>query len=93
MLGYGIDPASDVLIDALDRGRALMAAHVDACSTALDEAGTPLTLDDLAQVPGPLRQWRGAGPGDGPAGHHAQGEERRVAAAAGQPGATRLHGR
>ena len=49
VLGYGIDPASATLNAALDRGRNLMAAHVDTVLAALDVAGTPLTLDDLSK--------------------------------------------
>jgi predicted metal-dependent phosphoesterase TrpH len=49
VLGYGIDPASETLVAALDRGRALMAAHVEAVLAALERAGTPLTADDLAR--------------------------------------------
>jgi len=49
MLGYGIDPASSVLTSALERGRTMMAAHVDTVLTALEQAGTPLTLSDLSR--------------------------------------------
>lgn len=49
MLGYGIDPTNPTLTAALDRGRALMAAHVETVLAALEEAGTPLTADDLAR--------------------------------------------
>lgn len=49
ILGYGIDAASETLTTALDRGRQLMAAHVDEVLVALEAAGTPLTLDDLSQ--------------------------------------------
>jgi predicted metal-dependent phosphoesterase TrpH len=49
VLGYGIDPASEALTNALERGRSLMAAHVDRVLAALDEAGTPLTLEDLSK--------------------------------------------
>jgi 3',5'-nucleoside bisphosphate phosphatase len=48
ILGYGIDPANTTLTAALDRGRALMAAHVEEVLAALEQAGTPLTPDDLA---------------------------------------------
>ena len=48
VLGYGIDPANTTLTTALDRGRALMAAHVEEVLAALEQAGTPLTPDDLA---------------------------------------------
>ncbi len=49
VLGYGIDPNSPVLTAALDRGRALMAAHVEKVLAALEQAGTPLTADDLSR--------------------------------------------
>jgi predicted metal-dependent phosphoesterase TrpH len=49
MLGYGIDPANPALTTALDRGRAQMAAHVEEVLAALEQAGTPLTPDDLAR--------------------------------------------
>jgi predicted metal-dependent phosphoesterase TrpH len=49
ILGYGIDPANPTLAAALDRGRALMAAHVEEVLAALDRSGTPLTTDDLAR--------------------------------------------
>lgn len=49
VLGYGIDPADPTLTAALDRGRALMAAHVEEVLTALERAGTPLSPDDLAR--------------------------------------------
>jgi predicted metal-dependent phosphoesterase TrpH len=49
MLGYGIDPGNETLVGALDRGRALMAAHVEGVLAALEQAGTPLTMDDLAR--------------------------------------------
>jgi predicted metal-dependent phosphoesterase TrpH len=49
VLGYGIDPSDPALTAALDRGRALMAAHVDEVLAALDQAGTPLGPDDLAR--------------------------------------------
>jgi predicted metal-dependent phosphoesterase TrpH len=49
MLGYGIDPDSETLVAALERGRSLMAAHVDRVLVALKEAGTPLTLEDLSK--------------------------------------------
>ena len=49
ILGYGIDPADPTLTAALDRGRALMAAHVEEVLAALEQAGTPLTADDLAR--------------------------------------------
>jgi predicted metal-dependent phosphoesterase TrpH len=49
VLGYGIDPARPVLAAALDRGRALMATHVAEVLAALEQAGTPLTADDLAR--------------------------------------------
>lgn len=49
ILGYGINPASEALTTALDRGRSLMAAHVDEVLVALEAAGTPLTLDDLSK--------------------------------------------
>jgi predicted metal-dependent phosphoesterase TrpH len=49
MLGYGVDPASPVLTAALERGRDLMAAHVEEVLAALERAGTPLTADDLSR--------------------------------------------
>jgi 3',5'-nucleoside bisphosphate phosphatase len=49
MLGYGIDPTASVLVEALDRGRALMTAHVERVLAALDEAGTPLAAEDLGK--------------------------------------------
>ena len=49
VLGYGIDPADQALTAALDRGRALMAAHVEEVLAALRQAGTPLTAEDLAR--------------------------------------------
>ena len=49
VLGYGIDPADPTLTAALDRGRALMAGHVAEVLAALEQAGTPLTADDLAR--------------------------------------------
>ena len=49
VLGYGIDPADPTLTAALDRGRALMAAHVEEVLAALERAGTPLSVDDLAR--------------------------------------------
>ncbi|MCC7372620.1 MAG: PHP domain-containing protein [Chloroflexi bacterium] len=50
MLGYGIDPANERLVAALDRGREIMATHVDAVLAALEAAGTPLTLDHLKGI-------------------------------------------
>jgi predicted metal-dependent phosphoesterase TrpH len=47
ILGYGIDAAHPTLTAALDRGRALMAAHVDEVLAALEQAGTPISQDDL----------------------------------------------
>jgi predicted metal-dependent phosphoesterase TrpH len=49
VLGYGIDPANERLLAALDRARALMAAHVEQVLAALEQAGTPLTAEDLAR--------------------------------------------
>jgi predicted metal-dependent phosphoesterase TrpH len=49
VLGYGVDPADPTLTAALDRGRALMAAHVEEVLAALEQAGTPLSADDLAR--------------------------------------------
>jgi predicted metal-dependent phosphoesterase TrpH len=49
VLGYGIDAAHPTLTAALDRGRALMAAHVDDVLAALDRAGTPISPDDLTK--------------------------------------------
>jgi 3',5'-nucleoside bisphosphate phosphatase len=49
VLGYGIDPADPTLTAALDRGRALMAAHVEEVLAALERSGTPLSPDDLAR--------------------------------------------
>jgi predicted metal-dependent phosphoesterase TrpH len=37
------------LLAALDRARALMAAHVEQVLAALEQAGTPLTAEDLAR--------------------------------------------
>lgn len=49
LLGYGIDPTNPALTTALERGRALMAAHVEEVLAALERAGTPLTPEDLAR--------------------------------------------
>ena len=49
VLGSGIDPADPTLTAALDRGRSLMAAHVDEVLSALERAGTPLSIDDLSR--------------------------------------------
>jgi predicted metal-dependent phosphoesterase TrpH len=49
ILGYGIDPTHPTLTTALDRGRALMAAHVEVVLGALERAGTPLTAGDLSR--------------------------------------------
>ena len=49
LLGYGIDPANLTLTAALDRGRTLMAAHVEEVLAALERAGTPLSADDLSR--------------------------------------------
>jgi predicted metal-dependent phosphoesterase TrpH len=49
ILGYGIDPSDPTLTAALQRGRALMAEHVERVLEALREAGTPLSADDLGQ--------------------------------------------
>jgi predicted metal-dependent phosphoesterase TrpH len=49
VLGYGIDPASERLLGALDRARALMASHVEEVLAALEQAGTPLTAEDLSR--------------------------------------------
>ena len=49
VLGYGIDPADPTLTAALDRGRELMAAHVEEVLAALERAGTPLSADDLTR--------------------------------------------
>lgn len=49
ILGYGIDAAHPTLTAALDRGRALMAAHVDEVLAALERAGTPISPDDLTR--------------------------------------------
>lgn len=49
ILGYGIDPDHPTLTAALERGRSLMAAHVDTVLAALEQAGTPLTLDDVSR--------------------------------------------
>ena len=49
VLGYGIDPSDPTLTSALDRGRTLMAAHVEEVLAALEQAGTPLSPDDLAR--------------------------------------------
>jgi len=48
VLGYGIDPTDSTLTTALERGRALMAEHVETVLDALRDAGTPLTAEDLA---------------------------------------------
>ncbi|MCC6176426.1 MAG: PHP domain-containing protein [Chloroflexi bacterium] len=47
VLGYGIDPADPGLVAALERGRALMAEHVEDVLRALAEAGTPIAAEDL----------------------------------------------
>jgi predicted metal-dependent phosphoesterase TrpH len=49
ILGYGIDPAEPSLTAALDRGRTLMAAHVEEVLDALERSGTPISSDDLAR--------------------------------------------
>jgi predicted metal-dependent phosphoesterase TrpH len=49
ILGYGVDPVDSSLTSALDRGRALMAAHVDEVLAVLERSGTPLSADDLAR--------------------------------------------
>lgn len=49
ILGYGIDAADPTLTGALDRGRALMGAHVEEVLAALERSGTPLTADDLTR--------------------------------------------
>jgi predicted metal-dependent phosphoesterase TrpH len=49
VLGYGIDPDDPALVAALERGRNLMAAHVERVPEALRETGTPLTADDLGR--------------------------------------------
>jgi predicted metal-dependent phosphoesterase TrpH len=49
LLGYGIDPAHPMLVGALDRGRALMAAHVEEVLAALERAGTPIAPEDLSR--------------------------------------------
>jgi 3',5'-nucleoside bisphosphate phosphatase len=49
VLGYGIDPADLTLAAALDRGRTLMAAHVNEVLAALERAGTPISPDDLSK--------------------------------------------
>jgi predicted metal-dependent phosphoesterase TrpH len=49
VLGYGIDTANPSLTAALNRGRAMMTAHVDEVLAALERAGTPLVADDLSR--------------------------------------------
>jgi predicted metal-dependent phosphoesterase TrpH len=49
VLGYGIDHEHPTLIGALDRGRALMAAHVEEVLAALERAGTPIAAEDLSR--------------------------------------------
>jgi predicted metal-dependent phosphoesterase TrpH len=49
VLGYGIDPANETLVAALERGRSLMAAHVEEVMAALERAGTPIDPEDLSR--------------------------------------------
>lgn len=49
ILGYGIDPASRALNDALDRGRRAMGRHVARVLEAIRAAGHELTDADLAR--------------------------------------------
>jgi predicted metal-dependent phosphoesterase TrpH len=49
MLGYAIEPTAPPLVDGLERGRVLMAEHVATVLEALEQAGTPLSADDLTR--------------------------------------------